>query len=169
MKCERSCQNQFRTWRSCSRRSSGSGCGNGNSAPSRMPRLSTRVTNGPRRTPRARLAPEDELALCTVGQDEERDPIVPEVLHEDRLAELTDECCALGHDVLEGLVARDHTEVEVRILVGFAPRTGPAEERGDDSVVGRTSLDETRDHQAVVMCWSWSAHAGSFAGVVPAR
>jgi hypothetical protein len=80
-----------------------------------------------RRAAREPPWPEDELALGTVGQDEERDPVVAEVLHEHRLAELTDERFPLGHDVLEGVVLRDHTKVEVRVLVGFAPRAGPAE------------------------------------------
>jgi hypothetical protein len=46
---------------------------------------------------------------------------------------------------------------------------GPANERGDDSVVGRTGIDETRDHEAVVTYRLWSTHAGSFAGLVPVR
>ena len=58
MKCESSCQNQFRICRRCSRCSSGSGGENGNVAPAKIPRLSRSDRNGPRRSrstlPRAR-------------------------------------------------------------------------------------------------------------------
>jgi tetratricopeptide (TPR) repeat protein len=57
---------------------------------------------------------EEELALGTVRQDEEHDPIEVEVLDEQRLTEPIDERFPFGHDLLERFVHRDHADEAIK-------------------------------------------------------
>ena len=58
-------------------------------------------------------ASEEELGFGAIGKDEEHDAFQPEVLQEERLAQLLDDRSSPGHDLLVRLIRRDEAEIEI--------------------------------------------------------
>ena len=109
-------------------------------------------------------APEEELGLGAIGQDEEHDALEPEVLQEERLTQLLDDGRSPGHDLLVRLIRRDEAEIEVRVFVRFASGVGAPEEGSDDPLVRRTQVHESLDQDVVIRRRSLDqAHSRSLA------
>ena len=78
-----------------------------------------------------------ELQLGAVGQDHERHVVVAEILEEQRFAKRAHEGVASGDHVVVRVVAHDHAEIDVRVLVGLAPCARSAQEQRRDAIVRR--------------------------------
>jgi len=113
-------------------------------------------------------ASEEEFGFGAIGKDEEHDAFQPEVLQEERLAQLLDDRSSPGHDLLVRLIRRDEAEIEIRELVGLCSSVGAPEEGGDDPFVARTQRHESL-YDGVVITDSLldRVHAGSLAGRCP--
>ncbi|HEX6581578.1 MAG TPA: hypothetical protein VF195_12000 [Actinomycetota bacterium] len=116
------------------------------------------------------LAPEEELALGPVGEDEEHEAREPEVLEEEGRPEAPDEPGTIADERLVRVVLRDHAEVDVGVHVRLSTPTRAAEERGHDPVVLLACRDEpVQERLEIVRPRRRLVHAVELGRVSPRR
>jgi hypothetical protein len=93
------------------------------------------------------VCPEEvELELGAAGQDREGHVVVAEILEEQRVADRAHKGISAGDHVRVRLVAHDHAEIDVRVLIGLTTRERSAEEHRGDAIVSDAGSDQLLDH-----------------------
>jgi hypothetical protein len=91
-----------------------------------------------------------------------------EALDEERFADPPDQARPVRDEIIERVVPRDHTEVDVREAIRLAPRVGAAEEGRHDPLVVLAGLDEAIEQGSDVSGRARVGHGRSLAGLPPA-